>query len=78
MDITFDKLINDSNNLRRDVLEFGENVGNKFVALWDTLLSERAGISEEAYNRLMDLGQIIDPVFVNKSIKLKTMKSNMI
>ena len=65
MAITFDKLINDSNDFRRDVLEFGESVGNKFMALWDTLLDTDDGISEEAYDRLVELGKIIDPNFVN-------------
>ena len=65
MDITFDKLISDSNDFRRDVLEFGENVGNKFIALWDTLLDTDDGISEEAYDKLVDLGQLIDPKFVS-------------
>ena len=65
MAITFDKLINDSNDFRRDVLEFGESVGNKFMALWDTLLDTDDGISEDAYNRLVELGNIIDPKFVN-------------
>lgn len=65
MSITFDKLINDSNDFRRDVLEFGENVGTKFADLWDTLLDTDDGISEDAYNRLVELGNIIDPKFVN-------------
>ena len=64
MSITFDKLINDSNDFRRDVLEFGENVGTKFMALWETLLDTDDGISEEAYSKLVELGQLIDPVFV--------------
>ena len=64
MAITFDKLINDSNDFRRDVLEFGENVGTKFADLWDTLLNTDDGISEEAYSKLVELGRIIDPVFV--------------
>ena len=70
MSIRFDNLINDSNNLRRDVLEFGENVGNKFIALWDTLLDTDGGISEEAYNRLLELGLPIDPVFIERSSSL--------
>ena len=64
MNITFDKLISDSNDFRKDVLEFGESLGNKFMALWDTLLDTDDGISEEAYSKLVELGQLIDPVFV--------------
>ena len=54
MTITFDKLISDSNDFRRDVLEFGENVGTKFADLWDTLLDTDDGISEEAYSKLVE------------------------
>lgn len=70
MSIRFDNLINDSNNLRRDVLEFGENVGNKFIALWNTLLETNGGISEEAYDRLLELGLLIDPVFIERASSL--------
>lgn len=86
MAITFDKLINDSNDFRRDVLEFGESVGNRFMALWDTLLDDDNGISEEAYDKLVELGKIIDPIFVGLSTRyvdvtdgrfyLKTSKDN--
>jgi len=64
MDITFDKLMNDSSDFRMNVLEFGENAGNKFMALWDALLDDDDGISEDAYNRLVELGIILDPRFV--------------
>lgn len=70
MAITFDKLINDSNDFRRDVLEFGEDVGNKFIALWDTLLETNGGISEEAYDKLLELGLLIDPVFIERASNL--------
>lgn len=67
--ITFDQLISDSNDFRRDVLEFGENVGNKFMTLWDTLLDTDDGISEQAYDKLVELGWIIDPIFVANATK---------
>ena len=70
MNITFDKLISDSNDFRRDVLEFGEDVGNKFIALWDTLLDTNGGISEEAYDKLLELGLLIDPVFIERASNL--------
>ena len=70
MSITFNKLINDSNDFRRDVLEFGEDVGNKFIALWDTLLDTNGGISEEAYDKLLELGLLIDPVFIERASSL--------
>ena len=70
MSITFNKLINDSNDFRRDVLEFGEDVGNKFIALWDTLLETNGGISEEAYDKLLELGLLIDPVFIERASSL--------
>ena len=70
MSITFNKLINDSNDFRRDVLEFGEDVGNKFIALWDTLLETNGGISEEAYDKLLELGLLIDPVFIERASNL--------
>jgi hypothetical protein len=57
MAITVDSLIT-------DVHEYGENLGNKFSMLWDTLLNNDNGISEDAYNSLVDLGNIIDPYFV--------------
>ena len=58
MTITIDSLIT-------DVHEYGEDLGNKFSMLWDTLLDTDDGISEESYNRLVELGNIIDPKFVN-------------
>lgn len=58
MAITIDSLIT-------DVHEYGEDLGNKFSMLWDTLLDTDDGISEDAYNRLVELGNIIDPKFVN-------------
>jgi hypothetical protein len=57
MAITIDSLIT-------DVHEFGEDLGNKFSMLWDTLLDDENGISEDAYNRLVELGTILDPRFV--------------
>lgn len=59
MAITIDSLIT-------DVHELGEDLGNKFSMLWNTLLDDDNGISEEAYNQLVELGQIIDPNFVNR------------
>jgi hypothetical protein len=41
----------------------------KYSMLWDTLLDTDDGISEEAYNRLVELGQLIDPNFVNSVSK---------
>lgn len=64
MAITFDNLINDSNDFRRDVLNLGEDLGNKFSMLWDTLLDDDNGISEDAYARLVELGELIDPKFI--------------
>lgn len=58
MAITIDSLIT-------DVHELGENLGNKFSWLWDSLLDDDNGISEEAYTRLVELGQIIDPQFIS-------------
>lgn len=58
MAITIDSLIT-------DVHEYGEDLGNKFSMLWDTLLDTDDGISEGAYDRLVELGKIIDPNFVN-------------
>jgi hypothetical protein len=37
--------------------------------LWDTLLDTDDGISEEAYTRLVELGLLIDPNFVNSVSK---------
>lgn len=58
MAITIDSLIT-------DVHEYGEDLGNKFSMLWDTLLDDDNGISEDAYDRLVELGRIIDPKFVS-------------
>lgn len=58
MAITIDSLIT-------DVHEYGENLGSKFSMLWDTLLDDDNGISEEAYDRLVILGNIIAPKFVS-------------
>lgn len=62
MAITIDSLIT-------DVHEYGENLGSKFSMLWDTLLDDDNGISEEAYDRLVILGNIIDPQFVSAVAK---------
>jgi hypothetical protein len=40
------------------------DVQTKYSMLWDTLLDTDDGISEEAYNRLVELGLLIDPSFV--------------
>lgn len=45
--------------------ELSEDLSNRFSMLWDTLLDTDDGISEEAYDRLVELGNIIDPNFVN-------------
>jgi hypothetical protein len=45
--------------------ELSEDLSDKFSMLWDTLLDTDDGISEDAYNRLVELGNIIDPKFVN-------------
>lgn len=58
MAITIDSLIT-------DVHEYGEDLGSKFSMLWDTLLDDDNGISGEAYDRLVELGNIIDPSFVS-------------
>jgi hypothetical protein len=58
MAITIESLIS-------DVHEYGDNLSSKFSMLWDTLLDDDNGISEEAYDRLVILGNIIDPKFVN-------------
>ena len=65
MAITFNNLITNSSDHHKKILKFGEDIGNKFMALWDTLLDDDNGISEEAYNKLVELGKIIDPVFVD-------------
>jgi hypothetical protein len=49
--------------------ELSEDLSNRFSMLWDTLLDTDDGISEEAYNRLVELGQLIDPNFVNSVSK---------
>jgi len=46
--------------------ELSEDLSNRFSMLWDTLLDTDDGISEEAYDKLVELGQIIDPNFVNR------------
>ena len=45
--------------------ELSEDLSNRFSMLWDTLLDTDDGISEEAYNSLVELGNIIDPNFVS-------------
>lgn len=62
MAITIDSLIT-------DVHEYGEDLSNKFSWLWDSLLDDDNGISEEAYDRLVILGNIIDPQFVSAVAK---------
>lgn len=52
------------NTLVEDIQEFENNLSSKFSMLWDTLLDDDNGISEEAYDRLVILGNIIDPIFV--------------
>lgn len=53
------------NSIITDVHELGEDLGNRFANLWDTLLDADDGISEEAYSSLVELGNIIDPNFVS-------------
>lgn len=48
-----------------DGYELGEDLSDKFSMLWDTMLDDDNGVSEEVYNRLVELGNIIDPKFVN-------------
>ena len=86
MAITFDNLITNSSDHHKKILKFGEDIGNKFMALWDTLLDDDNGISEEAYDKLVELGKIIDPIFIGFSTRyvdvtdgrfyLKTSKDN--
>ena len=57
------------NTLVEDITEFENNLGSKFSMLWDTLLDDDNGISEEAYDRLVILGNIIDPQFVSAVAK---------
>lgn len=57
MPITVDSLI-------RDAHEIGEDLATKYSLLWDTMLDDDNGISEDVYNRLVELGNIIDPSFV--------------
>jgi hypothetical protein len=45
------------------------DVQTRYSMLWDTLLDTDDGISEEVYNRLVELGQLIDPNFVNSVSK---------
>ena len=47
------------------VLNWENDVRDKFAMLWDTLLDTNDGISEESYIRLVELGQLIDPNFVS-------------
>jgi len=47
------------------VMRWEGDIQTKYSMLWDTLLDTDDGISEEAYNRLIELGNIIDPSFVN-------------
>ena len=51
------------------VLNWENDVRDKFAMLWDTLLDTNDGISEESYIRLVELGQLIDPNFVNSVSK---------
>jgi hypothetical protein len=53
------------NSIITDVHELGEDLGNKFANLWDTLMDDDNGISEDAYNRLVALGELIDPRFIS-------------
>ena len=55
------------NDLITDAHEFENNLGSKFGMLWNTLLDDDNGISEKAYNRLVILGNIIDPKFVSNA-----------
>jgi hypothetical protein len=57
MAITVDTLLTDGDELR-------DSLSDKFSMLWDNLLNNDNGIGEDAYNSLVDLGNIIDPYFV--------------
>jgi len=58
MPITVDSLI-------RDAHELGGDLTTKYSMLWDTMLDDDNGISEDVYNRLLELGEVIDPKFVS-------------
>jgi len=51
------------------VMRWEGDVQTKYSMLWDTLLDTDDGISEDVYNRLVELGQLIDPNFVNSVSK---------
>ena len=51
------------------VMRWEGDVQTKYSMLWDTLLDTDDGISEDAYNRLVELGQLIDPHFVDSVSK---------
>ena len=44
--------------------EYEENLSTAFANLWDTLLDADDGISEDGYNMLVTIGNLIDPHFV--------------
>jgi hypothetical protein len=46
------------------VMRWEGDIQTKYRMLWDTLLDTDDGISEEAMQRLVELGQLIDPDFV--------------
>lgn len=47
-----------------DARELSEDLSNKYSMLWDTMLDDDNGVSEDVYNKLVELGNIIDPSFV--------------
>ncbi len=51
------------------VMRWEGDIQTKYSMLWDTLLDTDDGISEESYMRLVELGQLIDPNFVNSVSK---------
>lgn len=51
--------------LMSDAHELADDLGTKFSMLWDTILDDENGISEDGYTRLVELGNIIDPNFVS-------------
>ncbi len=44
--------------------EYEENLVTAYANLWDTLLDGDDGISEQGYNMLVEIGNLIDPHFV--------------
>lgn len=62
-------MTNTSESFSSFAMRWSGDIQTRYSMLWDSLLDDDNGISEESYDRLMELGRMIDPNFVKNEAK---------